>query len=207
MQPRDAIIHFQQASEKGGGANNPAINTCRIHKIEMTFSVSYILLQSEYMKRLWAPWRTKFVETKISGCVFCDVQKDDDGPANLIIFRGKDCFAILNRYPYTTGHLMIVANAHLNSFEDLDLKTRAEMMEMSTHAVVVIRRVYHPDGFNVGANIGAAAGAGITGHVHIHVVPRWTGDSNFMLTLAETKVMPEALEATYARLRAAWEER
>jgi ATP adenylyltransferase len=80
-------------------------------------------------------------------------------------------------------------------------------MEMSTHAVVVIRRVYHPDGFNVGANIGAAAGAGITGHVHIHVVPRWTGDSNFMLTLAETKVMPEALEATYARLRAAWEER
>ncbi|MGZ6346608.1 MAG: HIT family protein [Anaerolineales bacterium] len=156
------------------------------------------------MKRLWAPWRTKFVETKITGCVFCEVQKEPDSPDSLILFRGQRCYTILNRYPYTTGHLMIVANAHLNSFEDLDPGTRMEMMEMSTHAIVVLRRVYHPDAFNVGANIGAAAGAGITGHVHIHVVPRWTGDSNFMLTLAETKVMPEALAETYSRLRAAW---
>jgi ATP adenylyltransferase len=157
------------------------------------------------MKRLWAPWRTKFVETKTSGCVFCNVQKQPDGPANLVLFRGKRCFAILNRYPYTTGHLMIVANEHLNSFEDLDIETRAEMMEFSTHALVVIRRVYTPDGFNVGANIGEAAGAGITGHVHIHVVPRWSADTNFMLTLAETKVMPEALADTYSRLRTAWD--
>lgn len=171
----------------------------------MGFCVSYILLQSENMKRLWAPWRTKFVQTKNSGCVFCDVQKEPDGPDNLVLFRGKRCFAILNRYPYTTGHLMIVANEHLNSFEDLDAETRAKMMELSTHAIVVIRSVYHPDAFNVGANIGEAAGAGITGHVHIHVVPRWTGDSNFMLTLADTKVMPEALAETYIRLRAAWE--
>jgi ATP adenylyltransferase len=156
------------------------------------------------MKRLWAPWRTKFVQTKTAGCVFCDVQKEADGSANLVLFRGKRCFVILNRYPYTTGHLMVVANQHLNSLEDLDAETRAEMMELSTHAMVVIRRVYQPDAFNVGANIGAAAGAGITGHVHIHVVPRWTGDSNFMLTLAETKVMPEALEETYSRLRLAW---
>jgi ATP adenylyltransferase len=157
------------------------------------------------MKRLWAPWRTKFVQTKTSGCVFCDLQMEPDGPDNLILFRGDRCFAILNRYPYTTGHLMIVANMHLNSFEDLDAGTRAEMMEMSTHAITVIRRVYQPDGFNVGANIGEAAGAGIIGHVHIHVVPRWAGDSNFMLTLAETKVMPEALAETYSRLRSAWE--
>jgi ATP adenylyltransferase len=156
------------------------------------------------MKRLWAPWRTKFVQTKTTGCVFCDVQIEADGPANLVLFRGKRCFVILNRYPYTTGHLMVVANQHLDSLEDLDAETRAEMMELSTHAMVVIRRVYQPDAFNVGANIGAAAGAGITGHVHIHVVPRWTGDSNFMLTLAETKVMPEALEETYSRLRLAW---
>jgi ATP adenylyltransferase len=157
------------------------------------------------MKRLWAPWRTEFVQSKMTGCVFCDVQKESDGLENLIIFRGKTCFVILNRYPYTTGHLMVVANKHLDSLEDLDVETRAEMMELSTHALKVIRGVYLPDAFNVGANIGEAAGAGITGHVHIHVVPRWTGDSNFMLTLAETKVMPEALAETYSRLRVAWE--
>ncbi len=156
------------------------------------------------MKRLWAPWRTKFVQSKLSGCVFCEVQKQSDDLENLVLFRGKNCFSILNRYPYTTGHLMVVANKHLNSLEDLDAQTRTEMMELSTHAISVIRGVYKPDGFNVGANIGEAAGAGITGHVHIHVVPRWTGDSNFMLTLAETKVMPEALAETYSRLRAAW---
>jgi ATP adenylyltransferase len=157
------------------------------------------------MKRLWAPWRMKFIQTKTAGCVFCDVQKETDGPGNLVIFRGKRCFVILNRYPYTTGHMMVVANLHLDSLEDLDTETRAEMMELATRGMGVIRSVYQPDAFNVGANIGEAAGAGITGHVHIHVVPRWTGDSNFMLTLADTKVMPEALEDTYARLRRVWE--
>jgi len=159
------------------------------------------------MKRLWAPWRMKFVETKTTGCVFCDVQKETDGPGNLVIFRGKRCFVILNRYPYTSGHMMVVADQHLDSLEDLDAETRAEMMELATHGMTVIRSVYQPDAFNVGANIGEAAGAGITGHVHLHVVPRWTADSNFMLTLAETKVMPESLEDTYARLRQAWETR
>jgi ATP adenylyltransferase len=147
----------------------------------------------------------KFIQTKTAGCVFCDVQKETDGPGNLVIFRGKRCFVILNRYPYTTGHMMVVANLHLDSLEDLDTETRAEMMELATRGMGVIRSVYQPDAFNVGANIGEAAGAGITGHVHIHVVPRWTGDSNFMLTLADTKVMPEALEDTYARLRRVWE--
>ena len=156
------------------------------------------------MKRLWAPWRTKFVQNKPTGCVFCDVQNEADGAGNLILARGKGCFVILNRYPYTTGHLMVVANQHRNSFEDLDAEMRAEMMELSSYALVVIRRIYQPDGFNMGANIGEAAGAGVTGHVHMHVVPRWAGDSNFMLTLAETKVMPEALAETYERLRNAW---
>jgi ATP adenylyltransferase len=147
----------------------------------------------------------KFIQTKTAGCVFCDVQKETDGPGNLVILRGKRCFVILNRYPYTTGHMMVVANLHLDSLEDLDTETRAEMMELATRGMGVIRSVYQPDAFNVGANIGKAAGAGITGHVHIHVVPRWTGDSNFMLTLAETKVMPESLEDTYTRLRRVWE--
>jgi ATP adenylyltransferase len=157
------------------------------------------------MKRLWAPWRIKFVETKTACCIFCNVQKEADGPDNLVIFRGKGCFVILNRFPYTSGHLLVVANQHRNSLEDLDAETRREMMELATRGMVVLRSVYHPDAFNIGANIGEAAGAGVAGHVHIHVVPRWTGDSNFMLTLAETKVMPEALEDTYARLRHAWE--
>jgi ATP adenylyltransferase len=158
------------------------------------------------MKRLWAPWRMKFIEEKPGDCVFCTVQQQVDGPGNLVLFRGSHCFIILNRYPYTSGHLLVVANRHLPSLEDLDPATRTEMMELATRAMVVLRRVYQPDGFNLGANIGASAGAGVTGHVHLHVVPRWTGDSNFMLTLAETKVMPEALEETYARLQSAWAE-
>jgi ATP adenylyltransferase len=157
------------------------------------------------MKRLWAPWRIKFVQAKAAaGCVFCNVQKEKDDPGNLVIYRAKHNFIILNRFPYTTGHLLVVANGHLNSLEDLEAESRAEMMELATHAMSVLRRVYQPDAFNVGANIGAAAGAGVDGHVHIHVVPRWKGDANFMLTLAETKVMPESLTDTYNRLLPAW---
>ena len=159
------------------------------------------------MKRLWAPWRMKFVETKTAGCIFCHVQKETDGPDNLVISRAKYCFVILNRFPYTSGHLLVVANQHKNSLEGLDAETRAEMMEQATRAMVVLRSVYHPDAFNVGANIGEAAGAGIAGHVHIHVVPRWTGDSNFMMTLAETKVMPEALVETFTRILVTWDRR
>jgi ATP adenylyltransferase len=146
----------------------------------------------------------KFVETKTSGCVFCKGYQETDGPANLIIFRAQHCFVILNRFPYTSGHLMVVTNEHRPTLEDLDVETRSEMMELATRGMVVLRNVYHPDAFNFGANIGAAAGAGVAGHVHIHVVPRWTGDANFMLTLADTKVIPESLEDTYARLRRAW---
>jgi ATP adenylyltransferase len=158
------------------------------------------------MKRLWAPWRMKFIEEKTEGCVFCNVQQQPDGPENLIVFRGQHSFAILNRYPYTSGHLLVVANQHLPSLEDLDAETRAEMMESATRAMRVLRVVYQPEAFNVGANIGKAAGAGITGHVHMHVVPRWTADSNFMLTLAETRVLPEGLDDTYRKVVAAWNE-
>ncbi len=159
------------------------------------------------MKHLWAPWRMKFIETKMDGCIFCAVQKETDDEANLIVTRGKHCFVILNRYPYTSGHLLVVANQHLPSLEDLDPDTRAEMMELSTLAMQVLRRVYQPQAFNLGANIGAAAGAGIVDHVHLHVVPRWTGDSNFMQSLAETRVLPEELEDTYRRVRKAWEKK
>jgi ATP adenylyltransferase len=157
------------------------------------------------MKRIWAPWRMKFVQTHTTGCIFCSLQKNTDGPENLIIFRGQNAFVILNRFPYTSGHLMVVANAHQSSLEDLQKEARAEMMELANKSLGVLRRIYHPDGFNMGANIGEAAGAGVVGHVHLHLVPRWTGDTNFMLTLAETKVMPEALEDTFRRVCAEWE--
>jgi ATP adenylyltransferase len=156
------------------------------------------------MKRLWAPWRMKFVSSKTTGCAFCNVEKQNDDAQNQLVWRGEQAFVMLNRYPYNTGHLLVIANKHLASFEDLEPACRAEMMELATRSMSVLRRVYQPHGFNIGANIGEAAGAGIPGHVHLHILPRWTGDASFTLTLAETKVLPEALEETYRRVLAAW---
>jgi len=148
----------------------------------------------------------KFVQSQEanSTCVFCKVQAQVSDKENLIVFRGQKGFVILNRYPYTSGHLLVVANAHEPSIEDLDVETRSEMMELATTSMRVIRKVYQPDAFNLGANIGEAAGAGIASHVHLHVVPRWGGDTNFMSALAETRVLPEDLNETYRRICAAW---
>jgi len=158
------------------------------------------------MKRLWSPWRMKFVQSQEANdtCVFCRVQAQANDLENLIVFRGQRTFVILNRYPYTSGHLLVVANSHQPSIEDLDIESRSEMMELATICMSVIRKVYQPEAFNLGANIGEAAGAGIAGHVHLHVVPRWGGDTNFMSALAETRVLPEELSETYHRICAAW---
>ena len=137
-------------------------------------------------------------------CIFCKVQVQTTDKENLIVFRGQNAFVVLNRYPYTSGHLLVVANTHQSSIEDLEVKTRSEMMELVTHSMRVVRKVYQPDAFNLGANIGEAAGAGIAGHVHLHVVPRWGGDTNFMSALAETRVLPEELNETYRRICIAW---
>lgn len=112
---------------------------------------------------------------------------------------------IVNRYPYTSGHLMVVPFLHCADLEDLSSETRTEMMELTTRCVSVLKKIYHPQGFNVGANLGSAAGAGIPKHFHFHVVPRWQGDTNFMSTLGETRIIPEALEKTYERMKSAWE--
>ena len=135
------------------------------------------------------------------GCIFCNALAQEDGPDNLVIARGKQAFVILNLYPYTSGHLMVAPFAHIDSLELLDPDTRAEMMEKVSQAIVVLKKIYNPQAFNVGANIGESAGAGEPGHVHMHVVPRWTGDTNFMSTLAGTRVLPEALKDTYRRIR------
>jgi ATP adenylyltransferase len=137
-------------------------------------------------------------------CIFCQELSLPDGPQNLIVHRGRRTFVILNRYPYTSGHVMIVPMDHQPSLEYLDAETRSEIMELTTKALVVLRNEYRPHGFNVGINIGEAAGAGILDHVHMHVVPRWSGDTNFMASLAGARVLPESLEDTYARILKAW---
>jgi ATP adenylyltransferase len=158
------------------------------------------------MKRIWAPWRMKFVSAKLPGCVFCEVQGQADDVSSLLVWRGDSAFVILNHYPYTSGHLLVVAKSHHASLEQLTPACRSEMMELATRCISVLKTVYKPDGFNLGANIGEAAGAGIPGHVHLHVVPRWTGDASFMSVLGETRVLPEELEESYRRIREAWEE-
>lgn len=159
------------------------------------------------MKYIWSPWRMTYIQKHKDedGCVFCEAQSMPDGLDNLILYRGQQAFVILNRYPYTSGHLMVVPYKHDPSLEGLEASARAELMELATQIMSMLSKEYHAQGFNIGINVGEAAGAGITEHVHLHVVPRWTGDTNFMSSLGETRVLPETLEDTYHRLRRAWE--
>jgi ATP adenylyltransferase len=160
------------------------------------------------MKRMSTPWRRKYIEghEKEDGCVFCNaLAKKVDNPKNLIVHRGQRAFVIVNLFPYTNGHLMVAPMDHQPSLELLDVETRAEMMELVSQTIVILKKVYHPHAFNVGANIGKAAGAGVPDHVHLHIVPRWTGDSNFMSILGETRVLPETIEETYNRIKKGWE--
>jgi ATP adenylyltransferase len=145
-------------------------------------------------------------EKQQDGCVFCLAASKNDGADNLIVERRKYSFVILNRYPYTSGHLMVVPFEHQSSIEGLSSETLAEMMEFSVRAIKVLRMVYNPQGFNVGVNIGEAAGAGILDHVHMHIVPRWGGDTNFISTLGKARVLPETLSDTYSRVKSKWYE-
>ncbi|NJC95165.1 MAG: HIT family hydrolase [Anaerolineales bacterium] len=159
------------------------------------------------MNHLWSPWRMEYIENnKEDGCVFCNAQAKQDSAENLIAYRGELAYVILNRYPYTSGHLMVVPFEHQPNLELLDPPTRAEMMELTTRCMTVLRGIYNPQAFNIGANIGEAAGAGVKEHVHIHIVPRWTGDTNFMSALGQTRVLPEALEVTFERVRKGFQE-
>ena len=144
---------------------------------------------------------------KEGGCVFCHALTLADGPENLIVHRGAHAFVILNRYPYTSGHVMIVPLRHEPDLQALNGVERAEMMELTSRCTGVLRQVYRTPAFNVGMNIGEAAGAGIKEHVHIHVVPRWVGDTNFMSTLGSTRVLPETLADTWNRIEAGFRHR
>jgi ATP adenylyltransferase len=143
-------------------------------------------------------------DKKEEGCVFCNAQAKPDSAENLIAHRGNTAYVILNRFPYTSGHLMVIPFAHKPNLEELDPQIRAEMMELTSRCTTILKGIYRPHGFNVGVNIGEAAGAGVLGHVHIHIVPRWSGDTNFMSSVGGTRVLPEALEETYRRVRAAF---
>ena len=143
---------------------------------------------------------------KRDDCVFCTELDLPDGPDNLIVSRGQLSFVILNRFPYTCGHLMVVPYIHKASLEALDVATRSDIMENAVHALEALKKEYQPQGFNLGFNIGEVAGAGVLDHVHFHVVPRWGGDTNFMTTLGDTRVLPESLIDTYQRIKKAWSE-
>ncbi len=139
------------------------------------------------------------------GCIFCNGLKQADGAQNLIVHRGSKAFVMLNRFPYTSGHLMIVPYDHQPSLDLLDAEARAEIIELSARAIQVLKALYTPQGFNLGMNIGNAGGAGVTEHVHLHVVPRWVGDTNFMSSVSQTRVLPELLEETYRRIQEGWQ--
>jgi len=156
------------------------------------------------MDYLWTPWRYAYITgaDKPKGCIFCELAKEDDATAR-IVHRGPNCFVILNTYPYTPGHVMIVPFAHLDELQKLSPQTAHEMIELSQKMENVLRTLYKPDGINLGMNIGAAAGAGVAGHIHMHVLPRWVADANFVSVIGETRVLPETLEMTWERIRKA----
>lgn len=159
------------------------------------------------MDRLWTPWRYRYLTAPPSGngCIFCSMAVDPEhDEEHLVVFRGALNFVVLNRFPYTSGHLMVVPFHHTAALNGLDRPTRHELMDLTCEAEQNLRAVYRPDGLNLGMNLGESAGAGIAGHIHMHVLPRWTGDANFMTTIGETRVLPEDLSVTWERLREAF---
>jgi ATP adenylyltransferase len=159
---------------------------------------------------LWSPWRYRYLtaETKADGCIFCAMAAPGNSNARdeewLIVFRGEHNFVVLNRFPYTSGHLMVVPYRHVPDLAGLDDTVASELMALTRAAERHLRATYRPDGLNLGMNIGESAGAGIADHIHMHVLPRWAGDANFMTTVGQTRVLPEDLSVTWRRLKEAF---
>jgi ATP adenylyltransferase len=161
------------------------------------------------LERLWAGWRSSYVdgvanvEPSDDGCVFCALAGDDDDHAQ-VVGRNPLAFAALNIFPYTSGHLLVMPNRHVADLAALTDEEATALMALTRQATTAVQQAYNVDGINVGINLGKAAGAGVPGHLHVHVVPRWSGDTNFMTAVAETRVLPESLPQTYERLHEAW---
>lgn len=160
------------------------------------------------MNYLFASWRRKYITEKKNNptCVFCDaIAQKEDSVENLIVHRGEHAIMILNRYPYTSGHVMVIPYKHVLDLNDLIDEARTEMMTMVNQTIKALKKAYAPDAFNVGINMGAAAGAGIEAHIHMHIVPRWNGDVNFMTSVGDVRILPESLEDSYQRIKEAWD--
>ena len=162
------------------------------------------------MDHLWSPWRYQYLtaaRAPADGCIFCRMaaeQNKGSDERNLIVYRGVSNFVVLNRFPYTSGHLMVVPYAHAAQLNAIEEAVASELMRLTRTAEGHLRNVYRPNGLNIGMNIGESAGAGIAGHIHMHVLPRWFGDSNFMTTIGETRILPEDLDVTWKRLSEAF---
>jgi ATP adenylyltransferase len=164
-------------------------------------------------ERLWAPWRDAYVsappetsQEASQGCIFCAKPREDSDADNYIVYRAERVFVILNAYPYNNGHLMVVPYTHVGDLERAEAATLAEMMSVAQRCVHALRATMRPEAFNMGINLGRPAGAGIADHIHLHIVPRWTGDTNFMPVLGDTRVLSQSLESSYALLRDAFED-
>jgi ATP adenylyltransferase len=157
------------------------------------------------VKQLWAPWRLEYIQgaDEQEGCVFCRA-RDGDDEQGLVVRRGERAIVLLNKYPYASGHLMVAPNRHEGEFGELDAEEALEIHRLASQGLAALAETMLPQGFNLGWNLGRIAGAGVVDHVHLHVVPRWAGDTNFMPVLADVKVLPEALEDTRRKLAGAW---
>jgi ATP adenylyltransferase len=157
-----------------------------------------------FMEHLFTPWRYTYITTadKAPSCLFCTKLAEGDDRQALIVHRAQHCFVMLNAYPYTSGHVMVAPYAHVDQLQKLAPEAAHEIMSLTQRLEGVLRRLYHPDGINLGMNIGKAAGAGVAGHIHMHVLPRWVADANFMSVIGETRLLPETLETTYDRIKA-----
>lgn len=157
------------------------------------------------MDVLWAPWRMEYIKApKPKGCIFCEKPAAGNDAANHIVWRGQRAFVLLNTFPYNNGHMMVAPYAHIGNLEDLEPEVLTELMSLCQDAIRALKKDFKPDGVNVGINLGAAAGAGVKDHLHIHVVPRWQGDTNFMAVVTDTRVIPQSLDDAYRRLHEAF---
>lgn len=155
------------------------------------------------MENLWAPWRIKYIQEspKEDGCFLCNAVRNNQDEKNLLVHRGKECFCILNKYPYNGGHLMVAPNGHKADISGLSGEEMLEVMEIARDMKELLEKIMNPEGFNLGVNLGKSAGAGLIGHFHLHIVPRWNGDTNFMPVISDVKVIPQSLEDLYKELK------